>query len=71
MAIQQDEEEAKLQSGKRKNRKEIPVLDLEELENLKEGLDLQVGEIRKLYSEDDYLDLSDDEGYGDLNTQIL
>ena len=71
MAIQQDGEEAQPQSGKRKNRKEVPALDLEELENLKEGLDLQVGEIRKLYSEDDYLDLSDDEGYGDLNTQIL
>jgi hypothetical protein len=69
MAMQQEGAEAQPPFGKRN--KEVQALDLEELENLKEGLDRQVGEIRKLYSEDDHLDLSDDEGHGDLNTQIL
>ena len=47
------------------------ALDLAELERLKEGLDQQVSEMKKLYSKDEHLDLSGDEGDGDMNAQIL
>lgn len=40
MAVQQDGTQDEQQKGKSKNRHEVQALDLEELENLKEGLDL-------------------------------
>jgi hypothetical protein len=43
------------------------ALDLAELERLKEGLDQQVSEMKKLYSKDEHLDLSEDEGDADMN----
>ena len=54
-----------------KNQEEARTLDLEEIERLKEGLEDQVREIRKLYSKDDVLELSGGEDDGDLNAQIL
>lgn len=53
-----------------KNTHEARTLDLAELERLKEGLDQQVTEMRKLYSKDENLDLSDEEGDADVNAQI-
>lgn len=69
MAIQQDG--AQEDQKKKKNDHEVQALDLEELEHLKEGLDLQVVEMKKLYGTEEYLELSDDEGDGDINTVIL
>ena len=54
-----------------KNQEEARTLDLEEIERLKEGLEEQVKEIRKLYSKDEFLELSGAEDDGDLNSQIL
>jgi hypothetical protein len=45
-------------------------LDLEELERLKEGLDQQAADMRKLYSKDENLDLSDDENDADVNAAV-
>jgi hypothetical protein len=49
-------------AAKPKRAREARTLDLGELERLKEGLDQQVAEMRKLYSQDEHLELSDDEG---------
>ena len=45
-------------------------MDLEELERLKEGLDQQAADMRKLYSKDENLDLSDDENDADVNAAV-
>lgn len=55
--------------GKKRKRRGRETLDLDEIEKLKEGLDDQVGEIRKLYDPEDVLDI-DDADDGDLNAQI-
>lgn len=55
--------------GKRRKRRGRETLDLDEIEKLKEALDDQIGEIRKLYDPEDVLDI-DDADDGDLNAQI-
>jgi hypothetical protein len=50
--------------------KQARALDLEELEKLKSGLDQQVRDMRKIYSKDDHLDLSDDEDDPDVHGAI-